>query len=50
MYPDEEFAIYGLNPAQSAEVRGWAVAWSARLSMELAESEPWSEEEWTDGE
>jgi hypothetical protein len=43
MYPDEEFALYGIDAAQSADIRAWAVEWSARLSMEMAESEPWSE-------
>jgi Nucleotidyl transferase AbiEii toxin, Type IV TA system len=43
MYPDEEFALYGIDAAQSADIRAWAIDWSARLSMEMAESEPWSE-------
>ncbi len=50
MYPDEEFAVYGIGVAQSAAIRSWAIEWSARLSMELAEAEPWSDDDWADGE
>ncbi|HEX3716271.1 MAG TPA: nucleotidyl transferase AbiEii/AbiGii toxin family protein [Trebonia sp.] len=51
MYPDEEFALYGLDANQSAAIRVWAIDWSARLSMEMAEAEPWSEDgDWTDDE
>ena len=50
MYPDEEFAVYGIDVAQSAAIRSWAIEWSARLSMELAEAEPWSDDDWADGE
>jgi hypothetical protein len=50
MYPDEEFAVYGLTAAQSADIRAWAIGWSERLSMELAEAEPWSDSEWSDDE
>jgi hypothetical protein len=45
---NHEPAIMSFGPGQSGEVRAWAVAWSARLSMEIAEDEPWSKEEWTD--
>jgi hypothetical protein len=50
MYPDEEFALYGLDVAQSADIRSWAIDWSARLSMQLAEVEPWSDNDWSDDE
>jgi hypothetical protein len=43
MYPDEEFAAYGYDAAQSADIRAWAQAWSTRLSMDIAEAEPWSD-------
>jgi hypothetical protein len=44
MYPDEEFAVYGYDASQGAEIRLWALEWSARLNMEIAEAEPWSDE------
>jgi hypothetical protein len=51
MYPDEEFAYYGIDAAQSADIKAWAIDWSARLSMEMAEAEPWTElGDWTDDE
>ena len=28
---------------QSAAIRAWAQAWSTRLSMDIAEAEPWSD-------
>jgi hypothetical protein len=45
MYPDEEFAVYGYDAAESAAIRAWAQAWSTRLSMEIAEGEPWVDDE-----
>ena len=45
MYPDEEFAVYGLDTTQSADIRAWAVGWATRLSMDMAEAEPWSEDD-----
>jgi hypothetical protein len=45
MYPDEEFAVYGIDASQTADIRSWAVEWSARLSMELARAERWSDDE-----
>jgi hypothetical protein len=51
MYPDEEFAFYGLDAAQCADIRAWAIGWSGRLSMQMAEGEAWSEDgDWTDDE
>jgi hypothetical protein len=50
MYPDEEFAVYGLNAATIADIRSWAIVWSARLSMEMAEAEPWSDDDRPDDE
>ena len=50
MYPDEEFATYGIDAAQSADIRSWAIEWSASLSMQLAEAESWSDDEWSDDE
>lgn len=45
MYPDEEFAEYGCDPVQSAQIRAWAQTWAARLNMEIAEAEQWSDGE-----
>jgi hypothetical protein len=50
MYPDEEFAVYGIDVAQIAAIRSWAIQWSARLSMELAGAEPWPDDNWSDEE
>jgi hypothetical protein len=51
MYPDEEFAVYGLDAAQAAEIKSWAIDWSARLSVDMAETEPWADEsDWTGDE
>lgn len=44
MYPDEEFAVYGFDASQSAEIRRWAQEWSARLNMEIAGAEIWSDD------
>jgi hypothetical protein len=45
MYPDEEFAEYGCDPVQSAQIRAWAQTWAARLNMEIAEAGQWSDGE-----
>jgi predicted nucleotidyltransferase component of viral defense system len=45
MYPDEEFAEYGCDPVQSAQIRAWAQTWAARLNMEIAEARQWSDGE-----
>jgi hypothetical protein len=43
MYPEEEFAVYGFNAEQAAEVQRWALAWSAEIGMDIAGAEPWSD-------
>ncbi len=48
MYPDEEFAVYGLDASQASEIKAWAIGWSARLSMAMAETEPWPPGDWAD--
>lgn len=45
MYPDEAFARYGCAPDEIAGVRSWAQNWSTQIGLDIAESEPWSEEE-----
>jgi hypothetical protein len=46
MYPDEEFAEYGCDPTQSAQIRAWAQTWAAHLNMEIAEAGQWSDGEY----
>jgi hypothetical protein len=44
-YPDEAFARYGAGQELIAEVKAWALNWSTELGLDIAESEPWSDEE-----
>jgi hypothetical protein len=45
VYPDDAFARYGCAPVQIADVKAWAQDWSARISLDIAEAEPWSDDE-----
>ena len=45
MYPDEAFARYGCAPDMIAAVKAWAQEWSTQIGMEIAEAEPWSDDE-----
>jgi hypothetical protein len=44
-YPDEAFARYGAGQELIAEVKAWALSWSTEISLDMAESEPWSDDE-----
>lgn len=44
-YPDEAFTRYGCDDDEIASVRAWAQNWSTQIGLNIAESEPWSEEE-----
>jgi hypothetical protein len=45
LYPDEAFSRYGCDPSLISGVRAWAEEWSTRIGLELAESEPWSDDD-----
>ena len=47
-YPDEAFTRYGAKPELIAEVKAWALDWSTDIGLEIAESEPWSDDQDTD--
>ncbi len=36
---------YGCAPDEIAKVRAWAQAWSTRIGVDLAEAEPWLDDE-----
>ncbi len=44
-YPDEAFSRYGAGPELIAEVKAWALNWSTEIGLDIAESEPWSDDE-----
>lgn len=44
-YADDAFARYGCPPDEIAQVRAWAQDWSTRIGLDIAEAEPWSDEE-----
>lgn len=44
-YPDEAFTRYGARLERIAEVKAWALDWSTEIGLELAEAQPWSEDE-----
>ena len=44
-YPDEAFSRYGARPELIAEVRAWALDWSTRIGLDMAESQSWSDDE-----
>jgi hypothetical protein len=44
-YPDEAFMRYGCAPETIADVKSWAQEWSAQIGLDIAEAEPWSDEE-----
>jgi hypothetical protein len=44
-YPDEAFARYGAGQELIAQVKAWALNWSTEIGLDIAESEPWSDEE-----
>jgi hypothetical protein len=50
MYPDEAFLRYGCDPALISEMRTWAQGWSTQIGLDLAEAEPWSDDDWGDDE
>jgi hypothetical protein len=45
MYPDEAFARYGCAPDTIADVRTWAQEWSMQIGLDIAEAEPWADDE-----
>jgi hypothetical protein len=51
MYADDEFARYGYGygygcePEQIAAIKAWAQAWANRLTLEVAQDEPWTDED-----
>jgi hypothetical protein len=50
MYPDEAFSRYGCDPALISDMRTWAQEWSTQIGLDLAEAEPWSDDDWPDEE
>jgi hypothetical protein len=44
-YPDEAFSRYGARPELIAEVKEWALDWSTQIGLDMAESQPWSDDE-----
>lgn len=44
-YPDEAFTRYGARPELIAEVKAWALNWSADIDLDIAESERWSDDD-----
>jgi hypothetical protein len=44
-YPDDAFARHGCAPVEIADVKAWAQEWSTQLGLDIAEAEPWSDDE-----
>lgn len=44
-YPDEAFSRYGAGQELITEVKAWALSWSTEISLDIAESESWSDDE-----
>jgi hypothetical protein len=44
-YPDEAFSRYGAGPELIVGVKAWALDWSTEISLDIAESESWSDDE-----
>jgi hypothetical protein len=44
-YPDEAFSRYGAAQELITEVKAWALSWSTEISLDIAESESWSDDE-----
>jgi len=44
-YPDEAFTRYGARPKLVAEVKAWALDWSADIGRNFAESDLWSDDD-----
>lgn len=44
-YADDAFVRYGCPPDEIAKVRAWAQDWSTRIGLDIAEAEPWADEE-----
>jgi hypothetical protein len=44
-YPDGAFSRYGAGQELIAEVKEWALNWSTEIGLDIAESEPWSDDE-----
>jgi hypothetical protein len=49
-YPDEAFTRYGARPELIAQVKSWALKWSADIGLDIAESETWSDDELETGQ
>jgi hypothetical protein len=45
MYPDEAFARYRCGLDLIVDIKAWAQAWANRLGLELAQDEPWTDED-----
>ena len=45
MYPDEAFMRYSSDLSMISEARAWAQDWSTQIGLDLAEAEPWSEDD-----
>lgn len=44
VYPDEEFAVYGLDAEHITAMKAWAQRWADEIGQDLAEFAPWSDE------
>lgn len=44
-YPDEAFARYGCAAGLIGDVKAWAQEWSVQIGLDLAEAEPWSDDD-----
>lgn len=44
-YPDEAFTRYGCALEEIADVKSWAQDWSTQIGLDMAEDEPWSDDE-----
>ena len=45
MYPDEAFTRYWCDPSLVSAARAWAQEWSTQIGLDLAEAEPWFDDE-----
>jgi hypothetical protein len=44
-YPDEAFSRYDARQELIATVKAWALDWSTEIGLEMAESQPWSDDD-----
>jgi hypothetical protein len=44
-HSDEAFARYGCAPAETADVKAWAQDWATEIGLDMAEAEPWTDDE-----